>query len=61
MVLRVIPVWSPPALSRKSLFGVKDEARKQAAEAEKAREAAVEEAVARVQRQMEESLSESYR
>lgn len=50
-----------PALSRKSLFDAKDEARKQAAAADKAREVAVEEAVARIQRQMEESMSEVYR
>ncbi|CAM9333908.1 unnamed protein product [Sphacelaria rigidula] len=49
------------ALSRKNLFDAQDERRKQAAAADKAREVAVEEAVARIQRQMEESMSEAYR
>lgn len=40
---------------------VKDDARRQAAESEKARELAVEEAVTRVRRQVEESMSENYR
>lgn len=48
-------------MSRKSLIDGKDDARKQAAAAEKAREAAVEEVVARGQRQVEESVSETYR
>lgn len=43
------------------MFDAKGEARKQAGEAEKAREAAVEEAVQRAQRQMEEGMSEAYR
>lgn len=49
------------ALSRKSVFEAKDETRKQAAALEKAREAAVEEAVSRVRRQVEESMSETFR
>lgn len=49
------------ALSRRSLFEAKDESRKQSAESEKAKEAAVEEAVTRVKRQVEESMSETYR
>lgn len=49
------------ALSRRSLFEAKDESRKQAAESDKAKEAAVEEAVTRVKRQVEESMSETYR
>lgn len=43
------------------MFEAKDESRKQAAAADKAREAAVEEAVSRVNRQVEESMSETYR
>lgn len=48
-------------MSRRSLFEAKDDSRKQAAESEKAKEAAVEEAVTRVKRQVEESMSETYR
>ena len=40
---------------------MKDDARRQAAESEKTRELAVEEAVARVRRQVEESMNENYR
>ncbi len=43
------------------MFEAKDESRKQAAASDKAREAAVEEAVARVNRQVEESMTENYR
>lgn len=43
------------------MFEAKDESRKQAAASDKAREAAVEEAVSRVNRQVEESMSETYR
>lgn len=61
-VLPVLPIVPPlVALSRKNLFDAQDERRKQAAAADKAREVAVEEAVARIQRQMEESMSEAYR
>lgn len=54
-------VCARPALSRRSVFEAKDESRKQAAAADKAREAAVEEAVSRVNRQVEEGMSENYR
>lgn len=54
-------LFAPSALSRRSLFEAKDESRKKAAESEKAKEAAVEEAVTRVKRQVEESMSETYR
>lgn len=53
--------FSIPALLQKSLFEAKDDSRKQAAEAEKAKEAAVEEAVSRVQLQVDKSMSETYR
>ena len=43
------------------MSAVKDDARRQAAESEKAKELAVEEAVTRVRRQLEESMSENYR
>lgn len=43
------------------MSAAKDDARRQAAESEKTRELAVEEAVARVRRQLEESMSENYR
>lgn len=49
------------AVSNKSLFEAKDDARRRAAAAEKAKEAAVEEAVSRVQLQVEESMSENFR
>ena len=53
--------FSTPALLHKSLFEAKDDSRKQAAEAEKAKEVAVEEAVSRAKRQVDESMSETYR
>lgn len=43
------------------MFEAKDESRKQAAASEKAKEAAVEEAVSRINRQVEDSMSENYR
>lgn len=60
------PIFNPrvfpaAASSQRSVFEAKDESRKQAAASDKAKEAAVEEAVARVNRQVEESMSENYR